>query len=53
MNKGKARKGSNVLITQTLVGFAEKANTLAADNLQQVPFSRTSLPLMFTIRMNT
>ena len=29
-----------MLITQTLVGYEEeaKANTLAADNLQQVPF---------------
>ena len=34
--RARAKTVSNVLIIQTLVGFAEKANTLAAENLEQV-----------------
>ena len=48
MNQGyRPKTGSNVLITQTLVGFKRKAkeNTLAVENLEQVPITRTSLPL--------
>ena len=41
-----AKTGSNVETVQTIVGFAEKAraNTLAAENLEQVPIGRTSMP---------
>ena len=40
---------------QTLVGFAKraKANTVAAENLEQVPITRATLPLMITIMMKT
>ena len=43
-------RGSNVETIQTLVGFAEKArtNTLAAEKLEQVHVTRTSLPLKIT-----
>ena len=51
--RAKAKTDSNVLTIQTLVGFAEKAkvNTLAAENLERVPTTRTSLPLKITIIM--
>ena len=40
---------------QTLFGFAERAraNTIAGENLEQVPITRTSLPLKITIMMTT
>ena len=51
--KAKAKTDSNVLIIQTLVGFAgkAKANTLAAENLERVPVTRTSLTMTMTISM--
>ena len=50
-----AKTGSNVETIQTLVGFAEKAraNTQAAQILEQVLITRTSLPLKITIIMTT
>ena len=53
--RAKAKTGSNVKTVQTLVGSAEKAraNTLAAENLEQVPITRTLLPLKITIMMTT
>ena len=52
--KGKGqrqRRIQNVSTIQTLVGFAEKAkaNTLAAENLERVPNTQTSLPLKIRI----
>ena len=49
----KAKSGSSVMIIQTLAGFAEKANTLAAENLEQVLITRTSLPLKITMMIKT
>ena len=42
-----------MLTIQTLVGFAAKAkaNTLAAENPERVPITRTPLPLKITIIM--
>ena len=51
----KAKTGENVEIIQTFVGFAEKArgNPLAAENLEQVPITRNTLPLKIRIMMTT
>ena len=55
--RAKAKTDSNVLTTQTLVGYAEeaKASTLAVENLERAPITRTSLPLkiMITTVMQT
>ena len=46
-------RDENVETIQTLVGFADKvrANTLATENLEQVPITRTSLALKITTMM--
>ena len=51
--RAKAKTDSNVLTIQTLVGLAgrTKANTLAAENLERVPITRTSPPVKITIIM--
>ena len=49
------RRVKNVETIQTLVGFAEKAraNTPTAENLEQVPITRTTRQLKISIRMTT
>ena len=51
----KAKTGQNLETLQTLLGFAEKAtaNTLAAENLEQVPSARTTHQLKITTMMTT
>ena len=53
--RAKAKTDSNVLIIRTLVGFAHeaRANTLAAENLEQMPSTGATLPLKVTIMMTT
>ena len=40
----KANTESNVETTQTLAGCRRKVNTLAVENLEQMPITQTSLP---------
>ena len=47
----KAKTDSNVLTIQTLVGFSRKVNTLAVENLERVPITRTSVPFKISIIM--
>ena len=48
-----AKTDSNAETTQTLVGFRRKASTPAVENLEQVPVTRTSLPLKTTVMTTT
>ena len=49
----RAKTESSVETTQTLAGFRRKVNTLAVENLEQMPITQTSFPLKITITMTT
>ena len=47
------RRNQAVETTPTLASFRRRVNTLAVENLEQMPVTQTSLPLKITIMMTT